>query len=147
MTPAIMGALSGAAGFLHLTHPVILTLLKITLVLLIAFAATATLGRTSASSRHLVWLIALGALLVLPPIAVWAPLPIPVLPGLSAPASRATGASVPAADLTAPDNVTYPGLLSPIPAAGSGADHGMPAAAAIGAGRVVGGSADRTTGE
>lgn len=55
-------------------------LLKITLVLLVALAVTGTMQRTSAGARHLVWLVALGALLLLPPLAVWAPLPVRVLP-------------------------------------------------------------------
>ncbi len=55
-------------------------LLKVTLVLLAARAATLVMQRASAGSRHLVWLLALGSLLVLPAIAVWAPLRVPVLP-------------------------------------------------------------------
>ena len=55
-------------------------LLKITCVLLIALCATLAMQRASAGSRHLVWLLSLGALLVLPAVAVWAPLEVAVLP-------------------------------------------------------------------
>lgn len=55
-------------------------LLKITCVLLLALAVAGTMPRASAGARHLVWLVALAALLLLPPLAVWAPLPLRVLP-------------------------------------------------------------------
>jgi HEAT repeat protein/beta-lactamase regulating signal transducer with metallopeptidase domain len=55
-------------------------LLKITCVLLIALCATLAMQRASAGSRHLVWLLALAALLVVPAVAVWAPLEVAVLP-------------------------------------------------------------------
>jgi beta-lactamase regulating signal transducer with metallopeptidase domain/HEAT repeat protein len=43
--------------------------------------------RAPAGSRHLVWLVALGALLVLPGLAVWGPLHLRVLPEALAPAA------------------------------------------------------------
>jgi HEAT repeat protein/beta-lactamase regulating signal transducer with metallopeptidase domain len=55
-------------------------LLKITCVLLIALCATLAMQRASAGSRHLVWLLSLAALLVVPAVAVWAPLKVAVLP-------------------------------------------------------------------
>ena len=81
--------LSGSDILLPLTHPVVLVLLKITLLLLAALAATYTLRRASAGARHLVWLIALLALIVLPPLAAWAPLRLPVLPEMPASAPAA----------------------------------------------------------
>jgi HEAT repeat protein/beta-lactamase regulating signal transducer with metallopeptidase domain len=59
---------------------ILVILLKITCVLLIALCATLAMQRASAGSRHLVWLLSLGALLVLPAVAVWAPLEVAVLP-------------------------------------------------------------------
>ncbi len=58
----------------------LLLLLKITCVLLVALGATLAMQRASAGSRHLIWLLSLGALLILPPLALWAPLELPVLP-------------------------------------------------------------------
>jgi HEAT repeat protein/beta-lactamase regulating signal transducer with metallopeptidase domain len=58
-------------------------LLKITCVLLIALCATLAMQRASAGSRHLVWLLSLGALLILPAVAAWAPLEVAVLPQAS----------------------------------------------------------------
>lgn len=51
-----------------------LMVLKVTCVLLIALCATLAMQRASAGSRHLVWLTALAALLVVPALAVWQPL-------------------------------------------------------------------------
>lgn len=57
-----------------------LTLLKVTSVLLIALAVSALMRRRSAGARHLVWLVALIATLVLPLWSAWSPLPVRVLP-------------------------------------------------------------------
>jgi beta-lactamase regulating signal transducer with metallopeptidase domain len=78
--------------------PAIVVLLKITCVLLAALAATLIMPRASAGARHLVWLVAVGALLVLPPLAVWSPLPIRVLPEALAPAP-AVSSNAPSIDL------------------------------------------------
>lgn len=61
-----------------------LVLLKATCLLLIALCATLAMQRASARSRHVVWLVALGALLVLPALAAWAPLQLRVLPAPAA---------------------------------------------------------------
>lgn len=60
--------------------PAIVVLLKITCVLLLALGATVLMPRASAISRHLIWLVAVAALLFLPPLAVWSPLALRVLP-------------------------------------------------------------------
>ena len=65
---------------------IILVLLKATCLLLIALFATLAMQRASARSRHVVWLVALGALLVLPALAAWAPLELRVLPAGEVPA-------------------------------------------------------------
>lgn len=67
-----------------MTLSLLLLVLKVTCVLLIALCATLAMQRASAGSRHLVWLLALGALLVLPPLAAWAPIPVAVLPATTA---------------------------------------------------------------
>jgi beta-lactamase regulating signal transducer with metallopeptidase domain len=60
-----------------------------TLVLLAALAATGLMRRSSASARHLVWLAALAALLLLPLarsfVPEWRVLPLPAAPVASAP--------------------------------------------------------------
>ncbi len=61
---------------------IILVLLKATCLLLIALFATLAMQRASARSRHVVWLVALGALLVLPALGAWAPLELRVLPAV-----------------------------------------------------------------
>ena len=60
--------------------PMVLMLLKVTCLLLIALCATLAMARASAGSRHLVWLTALGALLIMPVLAYWGPLQMPILP-------------------------------------------------------------------
>jgi beta-lactamase regulating signal transducer with metallopeptidase domain len=112
------------------TFPVILVLLKITLLLLIALAATVALHRAPAGSRHLVWLLALGALLVLPPLAAWGPLRLPVLPEPPAlpttsaitAASNARGQEVTASSGT--ERVPTEGVPAGLPAA-AGSTHGV----------------------
>jgi len=67
------------------TVPILVLLVKATGLLLIALGASLALSRASAGSRHLVWLLALGALLLLPVLGLWGPLPIRVLPARLAP--------------------------------------------------------------
>ncbi|HXI20053.1 MAG TPA: hypothetical protein VNH46_03160, partial [Gemmatimonadales bacterium] len=67
--------------------PLLVLLLKVTALLLAGLGASLVLQRSSAGSRHLVWLVVVGALLLLPALAVWAPLPLRVLPAVLTPAS------------------------------------------------------------
>ncbi len=60
-------------------------LVKVTFLLVAALGVSFLLQRASAGSRHLVWLVALAGLLVLPAVAVWAPLPLRVLPRMQVP--------------------------------------------------------------
>jgi len=69
---------------------ILVLLIKATFLLAVALAASALLHRSSASSRHLVWLVALTGLLALPVVAAWAPLPLRVLPSVE-PAIESTG--------------------------------------------------------
>ena len=68
-------------------HPVwsvsmVVLLLKATIILIAALGITLAMQRTSAGARHLVWLVALGTLLVVPAVAAWVPLPLAILPPL-----------------------------------------------------------------
>ena len=83
----------------------LLALLKVTSVLLAALAATTLMRRSSAGARHLVWLAALIAALVLPSWSLWSPLPVRVLPPVTRPVVErtATAPDVARAQVAAPD--------------------------------------------
>ncbi len=91
---------SAAAGL-----SVLMILAKATLVLLAAMAVTRIMERGSAVSRHLVWFVSLGALLLIPALASWSPLRLAILPPESAveigapmssgPSSRLAPAGIP----------------------------------------------------
>lgn len=80
MTPTITDGLASAGTALPAAIPALLMLLKATCLLLVALGASILMQRASAGARHLVWLVALGALIVLPALAAWSPLQMPVLP-------------------------------------------------------------------
>ena len=63
-------------------------LVKATIILASAFAITVAMQRSSAGARHLVWLVALGTLLVVPALAAWAPIRLEILPAAAAPSER-----------------------------------------------------------
>src|SRR5688572_16861722 len=97
--------------------PVLLFLLKATILLLAALGVTIAMQRASAGSRHLVWLVALGSLLILPALAAWSPLRLEILPATreqarapvspnSPPASESQTSVIPSA--TATDRATEP---------------------------------------
>ncbi len=96
--------------------PLVVILLKVTCVLLVALAVTVAMQRTAASTRHLVWLMTLGALLLLPVLAVWSPLPIRMLPESLAPVAT----PLPSQQATQPDlngagSVAAPSAVAPLP--------------------------------
>ena len=78
-TLSLTQVLQSAAAEFPSALSILLLLLKVTGFLLIALLATFALQRKSAGTRHLVWLIALAALLIVPVLAVWSPLPVAVL--------------------------------------------------------------------
>jgi beta-lactamase regulating signal transducer with metallopeptidase domain/HEAT repeat protein len=93
---------------------IVLVLLKATCLLLIALFATLAMQRASARSRHVVWLVALGTLLVLPALGAWGPLELRVLPvsGVSSVGSRESAESqqsteVPSGPLTPSTRQTW----------------------------------------
>ena len=96
----------------------LIVLLKLTCVLAVALGVTAVMSRQSAGARHLVWLVALVAALVLPFVSAWSPVPLRVLPAESARAAVATvapAASPRAAEQgpPAPATVTVPAATTP----------------------------------
>lgn len=60
--------------------PAVLVVLKATMVLLLAIGLTTLMQRASATSRHLVWVASLLALLVIPVLAAWSPVRFALLP-------------------------------------------------------------------
>ena len=73
--PALFSGETASAGL-----SVLIILAKATLVLIAALGVTRALERSSAVSRHLVWFVALAALLLIPALASWGPLRLAVLP-------------------------------------------------------------------
>ncbi len=65
----------------------LMLLAKATFILVAALGITVAMQRASAGARHLVWLITLGALLLVPALATFTPLRLEILPARSEPAS------------------------------------------------------------
>ncbi|HET9004791.1 MAG TPA: M56 family metallopeptidase, partial [Gemmatimonadaceae bacterium] len=63
-------------------------LVKATIILVAAFAITVAMQRASAGARHLVWLVALGTLLVVPALTAWAPIRLEILPAAVVPSEK-----------------------------------------------------------
>ena len=80
MTSNLFTALSTPAGS---NIPMAMLLTKATIILLLALGMTVVMQRTSAGARHLVWLVTVAALLFVPVLTAWGPLPVRVLPALS----------------------------------------------------------------
>src|ERR1700682_4525832 len=69
-------------------------LVKATIILLVALGVTLSMQRASAGARHLVWLVTVAALLLVPALTAWAPLPVRMLPAdVSSAAPSAPSAS------------------------------------------------------
>jgi beta-lactamase regulating signal transducer with metallopeptidase domain/HEAT repeat protein len=65
----------------QLTQPdLIAWLLKATILLIGALAATSLLRRASAGTRHLVWLATLAGVLLLPAVSLWTPVRLAIVP-------------------------------------------------------------------
>jgi beta-lactamase regulating signal transducer with metallopeptidase domain len=83
MSETLLAALGSLAGTITLT---IVLLLKATIILLAALGLTLMMQqRFSAGARHVVWLVTVAALLLVPVLTVWAPIPVRILPAVSAP--------------------------------------------------------------
>ena len=78
----------------------IIVLVKITLLVIVAYLVAIGLRRASAGARHLVWLATLGGLVMLPAALEWRPIRVPVLP--------------PSANYTAPSATEHAAARSPI---------------------------------
>src|SRR5256886_13302963 len=94
----------------------VMLLAKATLILLVALGITLTMQRASAGARHLVWLVTLAALLLVPALTAWGPIPLRGLPATAiSPNSTAPSAptSAPRVAIDKPDKVE----LTPAPVA------------------------------
>ena len=82
-----------ASGGQSLNVPLVLLLIKATTILLAALGMTYAMQRASAGARHLVWLVTLGALLLIPALTAWGPLRLEILPATETASAPATPAS------------------------------------------------------
>jgi beta-lactamase regulating signal transducer with metallopeptidase domain/HEAT repeat protein len=84
MISTIFSTFSGLTGS---SVSMLMLLTKATLILLVAIGITLSMSRASAGARHLVWLVTLAALLLVPALTAWAPIPIRILPAVPSLAS------------------------------------------------------------
>jgi beta-lactamase regulating signal transducer with metallopeptidase domain len=79
-------------------------LAKATVILLAALGATRVMERGSAVSRHLVWFVSLGSLLLIPVLASWSPLQLAILPSdVAATSNGVPGTAAPANESNTPN--------------------------------------------
>jgi beta-lactamase regulating signal transducer with metallopeptidase domain len=81
MSETLLSTIGAVAGSSTLT---LVLLLKATIILLAALGLTLMMQqRFSAGARHVVWLVTVSALLLVPVLTVWAPIPVRILPSVS----------------------------------------------------------------
>jgi len=117
-----------ASGGQSLNVPLVLLLIKATTILLAALGITLAMQRASAGARHLVWLVTLGALLLIPALTAWGPLRLEVLPAAERAAVPAIPA-VPAVPATPPQAVITNGSATIVASAPESEAPTTPAAA------------------
>lgn len=96
----------------------VVLLVKATLILIAALGITVAMQRASAGARHLVWLVALGTLLVVPALTAWAPLRLEILPPATTPAEGTV------APLTSAPSTSGESARQETPAVGASAVNG-----------------------
>ena len=95
-----------------------IVLIKITLLVIVAYLVAISLRRASAGARHLVWLATLIGLVMLPAALEWRPIRVPVLPpsaNYAAPAATATERTAAHSPIAAEQTVAPAAAKSPIP--------------------------------
>src|SRR6267143_6917438 len=85
MTANLFAALPAGSNI-----PMAMLLTKATIILLLALGMTVVMQRTSAGARHLVWLVTVAALLFVPALTAWGPLPVRILPALPSAADQSS---------------------------------------------------------
>jgi len=96
-----------------------IVLIKITLLVIVAYLVAISLRRASAGARHLVWLATLIGLVMLPAALEWRPIRVPVLPpsaNYAAPAATATERTAAHSPIAAEQTAAPAAAKSPIPA-------------------------------
>ncbi len=88
----------------------LLLLTKATIILVAALGITVAMQRASAGARHLVWLVTLGALMLIPAVAAWTPLRLGVLPAVVSPAEVPSALISPVATGSADRTALLPGV-------------------------------------
>jgi beta-lactamase regulating signal transducer with metallopeptidase domain len=101
-----IGFMSGIGSLPARDLTMVILLVKATIILIAALGITVMMQKASAGARHLVWLVALGTLLVVPALAAWAPLRLEILPPLATRAEPAV--ATPAASAAPVPAVTTP---------------------------------------
>ena len=116
----------------QLTQPELIAwLLKATILLIGALAATTLLRRASAGTRHLVWLATLAGVLLLPAVSLWTPLRLAIVPRTLVPTlpqvALLPSTVTPVADVPVPSEATRSQATVPFtPAAPTPAPAQMP---------------------
>jgi beta-lactamase regulating signal transducer with metallopeptidase domain len=105
-------------------------LAKATLILIAALGITVTMQRASAGARHLVWLITLGALLLVPALATFTPLRMEILPAREKMAEAPSQKATPSMDKQAP---AIHGVSQSTATSTSAATTALPGGAPVGA--------------
>jgi len=77
MSLTFLSSLSGLTGP---NVSMLMLFVKATIILLVALGITLSMQRASAGARHLVWLVTVAALLLVPALMAWAPIPVRMLP-------------------------------------------------------------------
>jgi beta-lactamase regulating signal transducer with metallopeptidase domain/HEAT repeat protein len=72
--------LSSLGGLTGSNVSMLMLLVKATIILLVALGITLSMQRASAGARHLVWLVTVAAVLLVPALTAWAPIPVRLLP-------------------------------------------------------------------
>src|SRR5688572_21276784 len=81
MLETLFASFAALAGSSTLT---LVLLLKATIILVAALGITLMMQqRFSAGARHVVWLVTVAALLLVPALTLWAPIPVRILPAVS----------------------------------------------------------------
>jgi len=114
-------ALTGLSATAGVDGALLLLVLKATLILVATIGVTALMRRGTAQARHGIWLVALASLPLLPALATWGPLELPVLPA----GDRAAVAS-PTAPATDAELQAMPADPGAVVAAGAAGAHVAP---------------------
>ncbi|MDP9201940.1 MAG: M56 family metallopeptidase, partial [Gemmatimonadota bacterium] len=95
MPATFFSSLAGLIGNVSM----VMLLFKATIILLVALGVTLSMQRASAGARYLVWFVTVAALLLVPALTAWAPIPVRMLPAELSPAQSAAPSASPNSSL------------------------------------------------